>query len=223
MSSTVPSPRYYVYVLARPNNKPFYVGKGARRRIYDHENEARKGHECYKCRIIRKIWREGGEVQRYTLFTTNDEKEAHAYEMELIALYGRHTLVNLTDGGEGVSGRVSSDATKKKRSDSLKARYQSDPVYKQLVLDRLSVMHEKRRGQKAKERAISLEEHERLSARAKNQWENTDLRSKVSESMKARWADPEFRARMSEKAKAQRAREERAKGPAAEAPTNGRH
>src|SRR3954467_5182238 len=132
MSPTVPPPRYYVYVLARPNNKPFYVGKGTRRRrIYDHEIEARKGHECYKCRIIRKIWREGGEVQRYTVFTTNDEKEAHAYEMELIAFYGRRTLANATAGGEGVSGRVDSDATKKKRSDSLKARFARDSALKE--------------------------------------------------------------------------------------------
>ena len=93
-------PRFYVYVLARPNGTPFYVGKGRGRRVYDHENEARKGHKCHKCSVIRKIWRYGGQVQRYIVFTTDDEQEALAYEVDLIALYGRRTLCNLTDGGD---------------------------------------------------------------------------------------------------------------------------
>jgi LEM3-like protein len=102
--STIPSPLFYVYVLARPNGKPFYVGKGARRRIYDHEIEARRGHVCHKCNIIRKIWNQGGQVQRYTIFTTTNEQEAFDYECEIIALYGRSNLTNQTDGGEGASG-----------------------------------------------------------------------------------------------------------------------
>lgn len=93
-------PRFYVYVLARPNGKPFYVGKGQRGRVYDHENEARKGHKCHKCNVIRKIWRKGGEVQRYIVFTTDSEREALDYEIELIALYGQETLCNLTSGGD---------------------------------------------------------------------------------------------------------------------------
>jgi hypothetical protein len=96
-------PRFYVYVLARPNGKPFYVGKGQGRRVYDHEREARNGHQCHKCNVIRKIWRKGGEVQRYTVFTTDDERAALDYEVSMIALYGRRTLCNLTDGGDGVS------------------------------------------------------------------------------------------------------------------------
>jgi hypothetical protein len=95
---------FYVYLLCRPNGKPFYVGKGKSRRIYDHEKEARGSCKCHKCNVIRKIWRYGGEVQRYIVFTTNDEQAAFAYECELIALHGRGNLCNLTDGGEGVSG-----------------------------------------------------------------------------------------------------------------------
>jgi len=93
-------PRFYVYVLARPNNKPFYVGKGKGRRIYDHELEARGGHRCQKCNVIRKIWKQGGEVQRYIVFTTDIESDALAHEAELIALYGKSTLCNITDGGD---------------------------------------------------------------------------------------------------------------------------
>lgn len=94
---------YYVYILARPNDKPFYVGKGKDRRIIVHEAEARSGCKCHKCNVIRKIWRSGGEVQRYTVFTTDDETEALDFECAMIALLGRSTLTNKTDGGEGVS------------------------------------------------------------------------------------------------------------------------
>lgn len=102
----IPSPRFYVYILCRPNGKPFYVGKGSGRRVFDHDSEARSGHQCHKCNIIRKIWRQGGEVQRYTVFTTDDQDEAYAYEQDLIAQYGRKNLANGTDGGEGGRGRV---------------------------------------------------------------------------------------------------------------------
>jgi hypothetical protein len=92
--------RYYVYILARPNDKPFYVGKGKGRRVFQHEGEARSECRCHKCNVIRKIWHTGGEVKRYIILTTNDESEALAYEQTMIALLGRSTLTNRTDGGE---------------------------------------------------------------------------------------------------------------------------
>lgn len=93
---------YYVYTLVRPDGRVFYIGKGKGDRIFDHDSEARKGHRCYKCNVIRKIWRQGKTYQRYFVFTTTDEDEAYAYECELIAQYGRKNLANLTDGGEGL-------------------------------------------------------------------------------------------------------------------------
>lgn len=97
------SQEYYVYILVRPDGRVFYVGKGKNNRIFDHDKEARRGHRCYKCNIIRKIWEQGKTYQRYFVFTTTDENEAYAYERELIAQYGRGNLANLTDGGEGLS------------------------------------------------------------------------------------------------------------------------
>lgn len=115
-------PRFYVYILARPNSKPFYVGKGQGRRVFGHDREARSGHKCHKCNVIRKIWRSGGDYQRYIVFTTDNEQEAFDYERELIALHGRENLCNLTDGGEGASGRVVSDERRSRMSVLFKGR-----------------------------------------------------------------------------------------------------
>lgn len=104
MPRIIPVSGFYVYVLARPNMRVFYVGKGRNDRILDHEDEARRGCSCHKCRVIRKIWRSGGEVQRSIVFVTDSEREALDYEIELIAQYGRENLTNKTNGGDGISG-----------------------------------------------------------------------------------------------------------------------
>lgn len=109
-------PQFYVYILARPDDRVFYVGKGKGKRVFMHDREARSGHKCHKCNVIRKLWKQGKEYKRYIVFTTENEQEAFNYERELIALHGRKNLCNLTDGGEGCSGRVLSAETKAKIS-----------------------------------------------------------------------------------------------------------
>ncbi len=43
-----------------------------------------------KCRVIREIWADGGQVKREIVFETDDESEAFAYEWALINMvYGR--------------------------------------------------------------------------------------------------------------------------------------
>lgn len=116
--------QYYVYVLARPNGKVFYVGKGKGKRVFGHEAEARSGHTSHKCNVIRKIWKNGGQVQRYIIFTTDDEQEALEYERETIALYGLHNLTNQTTGGERAF--VMGDDAKAKLVASLR-QYRSTP------------------------------------------------------------------------------------------------
>lgn len=95
-------PAHYVYVLSRPDGRPFYVGKGRGRRMFDHDAEARSGCPCHKCRVIRKIWRQGAEIQREVVFESDSHAIALGREIELIAFYGRAALTNQTAGGEGV-------------------------------------------------------------------------------------------------------------------------
>lgn len=54
-------PAHYVYILRRPDGRPFYVGKGYGPRVFQHENEARHPNNrlsnAYKLNVIRSIWK----------------------------------------------------------------------------------------------------------------------------------------------------------------------
>ena len=104
-------PRFYVYVLCRPDGRPFYVGKGKGNRIDNHEAYARRGVKNKCCNIIRKIWRNNSEVVKQKVYTTDDEQAAFAMERSLIAAIGREYLANVTDGGEGALGMKHSAET----------------------------------------------------------------------------------------------------------------
>lgn len=94
--------QFYVYTLAYPDGKVFYIGKGQGARVSNHEREATTKCRCFKCRTIRKIWREGQEIVKAIVFETEIEDEAYAREVTLIAHYGRDNLCNCTDGGRGI-------------------------------------------------------------------------------------------------------------------------
>lgn len=196
-------PRFYVYVLCRPNGKPFYVGKGTRRRIYGHEQEARSGHDCYKCRIIRKTWRSGGEIQRYTVFTTDDEQEAYAYERELIALHGRSNLANGTDGGEGGSGRHATAAERELRREFRKAMW-NDPEYRARMTAKSQALAadpewRAKLSASGKVRFADPAERERSSKAQLKRYEDPAEHAKQSAVNHIRWSDPEQRRRLAER------------------------
>ena len=109
--------RFYVYAYLRANNSdsgkagtPYYIGKGCGNRAFGkHTNNT-----------IPK------DFELIVILETNlTEIDAFALERRYISWYGRKdigsgNLINLTDGGEGNSGRIHSDATKKKQSDAHK-------------------------------------------------------------------------------------------------------
>lgn len=114
---------FYVYILYRPDGRPFYVGKGHGNRINAHESFAKMGHKARRYSIIRKIWREGGQVVKYKVFETYDVDEAYAMERYLIASIGRESLTNETDGGEvGAAGWTPSPEQRAKISARTKGR-----------------------------------------------------------------------------------------------------
>lgn len=103
---------FYVYILRRPDGRPFYVGKGRGDRVLSHENEARHANDrtsnAYKLNVIRSIRRSGDAVVYEIEFVTHVEDEAYAREADLISGFKRlhegGPLTNLAPGGGSGSG-----------------------------------------------------------------------------------------------------------------------
>lgn len=98
--------KFYVYVLFRPwNGEPCYVGKGSGNRIAAHAQYGPRHPNEHLARILVKA---GGSIPAVILHAGLTEDQALSYEVALIAAIGRESaggpLVNMTDGGEGVSG-----------------------------------------------------------------------------------------------------------------------
>lgn len=117
---------FYVYVLRRPSGAVFYVGKGKQNRIYDHEMEARRGHQCHKCHTIRKIWREGSQITKEIIFRTNIERDALRHEATLIQAL-KPQLVNVLDADQRLGGkyilRHARRLTKREKAEQRAARH----------------------------------------------------------------------------------------------------
>ncbi len=114
---------HYVYILRRPNGRPFYVGKGIGERVFQHENEARHPNDwrsnAYKLNVIRAIWRASLNVQYEIDHIGHDEVAAHAREAVLISsikrLHEGGPLTNLAPGG-GLSAALHQNLKEKHSS-----------------------------------------------------------------------------------------------------------
>lgn len=124
--------RFYVYFLRRPDQPdpletgdgcPFYVGKGTNCRYKDHRKEANQllhkpGRKSYKVNVIHFLWSQRLNFIEEIFCSNLSEQEALELEIEAIQAYGRirngGILTNMTDGGEGTSGRICSYETKEK-------------------------------------------------------------------------------------------------------------
>lgn len=116
---------------------PIYVGKGNGNRIDFHEKCVIKNvvinTNKYLFNILNKIISSGNPIIKYKYGENLTEKEAFELEKSFIKKIGRRdlktgSLVNNTDGGEGVSNSIIS---KQKISDKAKKRYKNaDFVFK---------------------------------------------------------------------------------------------
>ncbi len=197
---------FYVYVYRDPrptkNNQPVYVGKGTGDRDLSHWS---KGSHSKPLQDFLSHLRALGLKPVVTrVFETEIESEAFAHEIELIRLYGRRnlklgTLFNLTDGGEGGSGMVKTEAHKEvDKYNSIKNW--ADPVYQQKVAQGQRLVQGTPEARAAKS-ANSTKAWADPVVRSKRQQGIATARAteaskaKTSAQATAQWSDPEYAAK----------------------------
>lgn len=139
--------KFYVYELSDENSRVFYVGKGSGRRMWQHSYKAKHGEQTPRAEKIRSILDRGHKVNLKKVFETNDEIEAYREEVGRIALHGRDTLTNRTNGGCGVKelgeesrekiarsriGKKASDETRSRQREAKIGTHRTDETKKKI-------------------------------------------------------------------------------------------
>lgn len=109
---------FYIYRHIRPDtNQVFYIGKGKNvgNRLFERSRSALRRNRYWQNVVAKN----GGKYEIEILLEFDNELDCDAKEKELIALYGRSdlgkgTLTNLTDGGDGSTNIIATDATRAK-------------------------------------------------------------------------------------------------------------
>ena len=118
--------KFYVYVhryaSGPKEGQVFYVGKGKGNRLSCIYKRSKKWNN-----VVNKY---GFTYEVFMRF--DNEVCAFSFEKSLIRFYGRENLVNLTDGGEGLSGFSPSNETRIKMSLSRKGKKHSDKTKKKM-------------------------------------------------------------------------------------------
>lgn len=175
---------FYVYLhLTEDTNEVFYVGKG-------------KGPRAYKLSGRNKFWHNVVNKHGFTVKIVEEnltEEQSILLEKKLINEYGRRNLgtgklVNLTDGGDGISGKIYTDAERYTVSIRMKSYY-SVPANRE------------NRKLIAKEVGNRVDVKEKLRLKAIEQNSSEEFRKIKAENTKNSWNNPETRQRRIEKIK----------------------
>ena len=110
-------PGKYIYDNYEFEYEPIYIGKGKGDRIYDHIYKCKGKEFIGKNKFydkLRKILNLGYKPIKFKIKDSLFENDAFTLEKDLIKLIGRYNLnlgplTNLTDGGDGASGKIYTD------------------------------------------------------------------------------------------------------------------
>jgi hypothetical protein len=177
--------RFYTYAYLREDRTPYYIGKGQGRRIVNRTKRDMKSPKD-KSRII-------------FLKQNLTEEDAFRHEKYMIAVFGRKDLGtgilrNKTDGGEGVSGFIPSEETRKKISEKNKGRKLTEE-HKEKLREANENQSEETRRKKAhknnnfaKGNKIDREIVDRLTEqKKKNKWWNNGIEQKFCRECPSGW------------------------------------
>ena len=166
---------YYTYAYLREDKTPYYIGKGTGDRIYSTDKITKPPKD--KSRII-------------YLKQNLTEEEAFRHEIYMIDVFGRKDLGtgilhNRTDGGEGSSGCIPSEETKRKLSEVNKGKIVSEETRKKISETSkgktLSEEHIKKISEANKGHAVSEETKRKLSEAHKGNTLSEEHKRKLSE------------------------------------------
>ncbi len=166
---------YYTYAYLREDKTPYYIGKGKEDRIYSKQKNIKPPKD--KSRII-------------FLKKNLTEEEAFKHEIYMIDVFGRKDLGtgilhNRTDGGEGSSGCIPSEETKRKLSEVNKGKIVSEETRKKISETSkgktLSEEHIKKISEANKGHAVSEETKRKLSEAHKGNTLSEEHKRKLSE------------------------------------------
>ena len=195
---------YYTYAYLREDKTPYYIGKGKGNRAY---KKHRKGIGVPK------------DKSRIIFLKQNlTEEEAFRHEIYMIAVFGRKDLGtgilhNLTDGGDGASGYVFSEETKRKQSEAHKGnttwlgKTHSEETKRKMSDTRKGKTHSeetKRKQSEAKKgKTFSEESKRKMSEAHKGKTFSEEHKRKMSETRKGKIPSKETRRKLSEARKGQ--------------------
>ena len=168
---------FYIYAYLDPRKKgkfkynglefdyqPFYIGKGNGKRCYRaiEPNKLKKQRKNIKREYVNKLYSLGLKPIIIKLFENLTESDAFEKEIELIESIGRINLktgplTNMTEGGDGISGNIISEETRKKISEAHKGK-KLTKEHKLLLSQKLKGITPWNKGKK-----LSKEHKEKLS------------------------------------------------------------
>lgn len=166
-------------------NEVFYIGIGCEKRPDSKRHRNKWWHN-----IVNKT-----DYRVDILFDDLTWEEACKKEKEFITLYGRRdlntgTLVNMTDGGDGMLGRIMTDEIKLKIGLGNKGKTYTDEtklkMSQALKGKKLSEEHKQKLSQAGKGRTFSEEHKLKISQAGKGRILSEESRQKISQALKNR-------------------------------------
>jgi len=178
---------YYIYMYLDQDNVPFYIGKGKDYRYHISCHLNKSNFNCFLQNKIRKVG--VNNVKIHFLHKDLTEEQSFYLEGYYIAGYGRRdlglgSLCNLTNGGEGESGRIVSESTRQKISKIHKGKKIPQEVVerqRQSVKEYYESHNNPFLGKTHSEKT-----RKRMGASAKGKVLSDETRKKLSEALKGR-------------------------------------